>query len=47
MLEMAALLLVLALVAGLFIGIGTLVFGSPSNLWEAVVLCFTKYDPDA
>lgn len=36
----------LALVAALFVGFGSLLFGSPRGLWRAVVLAFTEA-PDA
>ena len=36
----------IVLVAALFVGLGTLIFGSPTAIWHAVVLAFTE-TPDA
>lgn len=42
MADAAAILATLVLVAVLFCGLGALVFGSPSALWQAIVLTFTE-----
>ncbi len=38
---------VLAIIVGLFLGLGWLVFGSLANLRQAIVICFTEESPDA